>query len=42
MGKALELPSPDLVGAEAAQQAAAEAAAYAARGATGHRDSLGL
>jgi hypothetical protein len=35
IGKALELPSVDLVAAEAAQVSAAEAAAYAARGSTG-------
>ncbi|CAK9062364.1 unnamed protein product [Durusdinium trenchii] len=32
VARALQLPSPDLVGAEAAQQAASEAAAYTARG----------
>lgn len=32
VAKALELPSPDVVGAQAAELSAAEAAAYAARG----------
>ena len=44
IGKALELPSVDLVAAEAAQVSAAEAAAYAARGSTAwgcHGDSTG-
>ena len=37
IGQALELPSPDLVAAEAASNAAAEAAAYVARGGDGSR-----